>query len=209
MDTWAEPGCMATGLALPSTPAARWAARRGGPVPSVSPPPLLLDGRAWIRLRALFAESASDACRGRRHPVVRCGGRSGLRQRRRALQASLDRDIAAARPRHGLARVPRSGRPFLAGEGPAMGVGTPRANPPDATVETTQAAAHRHRPARSANDFPAVSWPVAGVAARRHVGNLVSPPFYRFVLGPARRRRRAANTSLMETERWPFERQRA
>jgi len=54
-----------------------------------------------------------------------------------------------------------------------------------------------------------VSWPVAGVAARRHVGNLVSPPFYRFVLGPARRRRRAANTSLMETERWPFERQRA
>src|SRR4030081_2475727 len=47
-----------------------------------------------------------------------------------------------------------------------------------------------------------------GDAARRFIGNAVSPHLYRFVLGPIRRRRRAAFASLLETERWPLERQR-
>jgi phenylacetate-CoA ligase len=47
-----------------------------------------------------------------------------------------------------------------------------------------------------------------GDAARRFIGNAVSPHLYRFVVGPMRRRRRAAFASLMETERWPLERQR-
>ena len=47
-----------------------------------------------------------------------------------------------------------------------------------------------------------------GAAARRRVGDLVSPLFYQFALGPTRPRRREAFATLVGTERWPLERKR-
>src|SRR2546428_12967406 len=55
---------------------------------------------------------------------------------------------------------------------------------------------------------PPTSLGAEGAAARRRVGDLVSPLFYRFALGSTRPKRREAFVSLLEAERWPLERKR-
>ncbi|HEV8536565.1 MAG TPA: hypothetical protein VGR87_12755 [Candidatus Limnocylindria bacterium] len=53
-----------------------------------------------------------------------------------------------------------------------------------------------------------MSLETSGADARRRIGNLVSPVFYRFALGPTRPRRVEAFADLLEAERLPLERQR-